>query len=94
MGSATGRAYAVFLLSLIHISFMASSIFSRINPNISPPFGYAGAAGSEQARQERDKGRADEYHTTTGHPLLDSLALGTGIITVSYTHLDVYKRQM
>jgi len=57
---------------------MASSIFSRINPNISPPFGYAGVAGSEQARQERDEGRADEHHTTTGHQLLDALALGAG----------------
>ena len=51
-----------------------------------PPFGYAGVAGSEQARQERDKGRADEYHTTTGHQLLDSLALGTGIVIAVPLH--------
>jgi hypothetical protein len=86
--SLTSVNILVMLLSIqpIRSSFMASSIFSRINPNISPPFGYAGVAGSEQARQERDKGRADEYHTTTGHQLLDSLALGTGIVIAVPLH--------
>ena len=75
--SLTSVNILVMLLSIqpIRSSFMASSIFSRINPNISPPFGYAGVAGSEQARQERDKGRADEYHTTTGHQLTHTSGL-------------------
>ena len=76
--SLTSVNILVMLLSIqpIRSSFIASSIFSRINPNISPPFCYLKTRDLEQAGEQRDEGCANEHHTTTGHQLLDALRLG------------------
>ena len=79
------------LLSIqpIRSSFIASSIFSRINPNISPPFCYLKPRDLEQAGEQRDEGCADEHHTTTGHQLLDALRFGARVVgTVALQQID------
>ena len=47
----------------------------------------------EKADDQQDSGHDDEHHGQGGHPGRKMKHKGTSVKPVSYTHLDVYKRQ-